>query len=84
MGHIFQMKKNNRLLNTIGVGWVLLLFVLTSIFGLEMPQAAVKKYEYEQKDKAEEKKKSIERLERDKQKVVLAIETTKKLIDRSR
>jgi len=50
---IQALKKNNRLLNTIGVGWVLLLFVLTSIFGLEMPQAAVKKYEYEQKDKAE-------------------------------
>ena len=78
------MKKNNRLLNTTGVGWVLLLFVLLSIFGLEMPQAAVNTYEYEQKNKAEEKKKSIERLERDKHKVILAIETTKKLIDRSR
>ncbi len=68
----------------MGVGWVLLLFVLQSIFCLELPQAAVSDYKYEQKDKAEEKKKSIERLERDKRKVVLAIETTKKLIDRSR
>ena len=84
MGHIFQMKQNNRLINTIGIGWILLLFVLQSALIPEMAQAAVSKYEYAQKDKAEEKKKSIQRLERDKHKVELAIETTKKLIDRSR
>jgi len=84
MGHIFQMKKNNRLLNTTGVGWVLLLFVLQSALIPETAQAAVSKYEYAQKDKAEEKNKSIQRLERDKNKVELAIQTTKKLIDRSR
>ncbi len=84
MGHIFQMKQNYRLTNKIGIGWVLLLFVLQSALIPEMPQAAVNVYEYEQKDQAEEKKKSIQRLERDKHKVELAIETTKTLIDRSR
>ena len=61
MGHIFQMKPNNRLINTIGIGSILLLFVLQSYLIPEMAQAAVSKYEYAQKDKAEEKKKSIQR-----------------------
>ena len=84
MGHIFQMKQNYKLTHTIGIGWVLLLFILQSTLIPQMPQAAVNAYEYEQKDKAEEKKKSIQRLERDKHKVELVIETTKTLIDRSR
>ncbi len=84
MGHIFQMKKKYRLTHMIGIGWVLVLFVLQSALIPQMPQAAVNDYEYEQKDKAEEKKKSILRLERDRHKVELAIETTKTLIDRSR
>ena len=74
MGHIFQMKPNNRLIKTIGIGSILLLFVLQSGLIPELAQAAVSKYEYAQKDKAEEKKKSILRLERDKHKVELAVE----------
>ena len=73
-----------RLINRFGVGCVLLLCMFQVLFCLKFSQAAVGNYEYEQKDKTEEKKKSIQRLERDKQKVALAIETTKKLIDRSR
>ena len=64
-----------RSLNRFGVGCVLLLCMFQVLFCLKFSQAAVGNYEYEQKDKTTEKKKSIQRLERDKQKVVLAIET---------
>ncbi|MBT8373116.1 MAG: tetratricopeptide repeat protein, partial [Deltaproteobacteria bacterium] len=46
--------------------------------------AVARVYEYQQKDKAEERKRSIQRLERDKRRVTMAIQTTNTLIDRSR
>ena len=67
-----------------GIGWLLLLIVVQLALAPKPSRAAVDEYEYEQKDQAAELKKSIQRLERDKHKVALAIETTKTLIDRSR
>jgi tetratricopeptide (TPR) repeat protein len=84
MGHIFQMKPNIKMTFVTKTGWTLLLLVLLLAPIPGTLQAAVGEYEFEQKNKAEEKKKSIQRLERDKRKVELAIETTKTLIDRSR
>ena len=66
------------------IGWLLLLVVGQLALVPASPQAAVDEYEYEQKDQSAEKKKSIQRLEQDKRKVQMAIETTKTLIDRSR
>ena len=62
----------------------MLLVVLLLMMFPTLPLAAEDEYEYEQKDQAAELKKSIQRLERDKHKVGLAIDTTKTLIDRSR
>ena len=84
MGHIFQMKPKIALTYAGGIGWLLLLIVVQLTLVPALPQAAVGEYEYKQKDKAAEKKKSIQRLEQDKRKVAMAIETTKTLIDRSR
>ncbi|MBT8332668.1 MAG: tetratricopeptide repeat protein, partial [Deltaproteobacteria bacterium] len=78
------MKPNITITYAARIGWLLLLMVVQLALVPTLPQAAVGEYEYEQKDKASEKKKSIQRLERDKRKVELAIDTTKTLIDRSR
>ncbi len=84
MGHIFQMKPKIAMTYAANIGWLLLLVVGQLALVPASPQAAVDEYEYEQKDQSAEKKKSIQRLEQDKRKVEMAIETTKTLIDRSR
>ena len=66
------------------IGRIVLLSVGLIALAPAQPQAAVDEYEYQQKDRAAEKKKSIQRLDQDKRKVEMAIETTKKLVDRSR
>ena len=67
-----------------GIGRLVLLSVGLLALVPAQSQAAVDEYEYQQKDQAAEKLKSIQRLDQDKRKVEMAIETTKKLIDRSR
>ncbi len=84
MGHFFRIKPILAMNGTAGVGLLLLLIVLPLVMLPTLPMAAEDEYEYEQKDQAAELKKSIQRLERDKHKVGLAIDTTKTLIDRSR
>jgi tetratricopeptide (TPR) repeat protein len=84
MGHIFQMTQNRKWTFANRTVWTVLLLVFLLDLIPETSQAAVGEYKLEQKNTAEEKKKSIQRLERDKRKVERAIGTTKKLIDRSR
>lgn len=84
MGHIFQMKPKTAMIYAAKIGWLLLLIVGQLALVPALPQAVLSEYDYEQKDQAAEKKKSIQRLEQDQRKVEMAIETTKKLIDRSR
>jgi tetratricopeptide (TPR) repeat protein len=67
-----------------GIGRLVLLSVGLLALVPAQAQAALDAYEYQQKDQAAEKLKSIQRLDQDKRKVEMAIETTKKLIDRSR
>ena len=78
------MKPNKARIYLASIGWLLLLIIAQPVLKPDLTQAATSEYKYEQKDKAAEKKKSIKRLEQDKRKVEMAIQTTKTLIDRSR
>ena len=84
MGYFFRVKPIRSVKGAAGAGSFWLLVVLLLVMFPALPLAAEDEYEYEQKDQAAELKKSIQRLERDKHKVGLAIDTTKTLIDRSR
>lgn len=71
----------SKLLRTISC---LLLLLALAAYGPAAEAAKQRAFEYEHKDLEEEKKKSIQRLEKDKRKIEAAVKTTKTLIDRSR
>ena len=84
MGHIFQINRRTKLASLGRISGILMLVLLPLVWANTGSTAVTQEYEYKQKDKAEEKKRSIQRLERDKHRVAKAIETTNTLIDRSR
>ncbi len=80
VGYIFQMIKNNVIIN--------ILLALSILFCTVSVAWAVdsdpEKYQFERKDRKAEQQRFIERMTEDKKKVELAIENTKILIDKSR
>ena len=84
MGYIFQMIHRMKMTSAGRISAILMLILLPLALIATGPTAVAREYEYQQKDKAEERKRSIQRLERDKRRVTMAIQTTNTLIDRSR